>query len=84
MRYAIQENGVKTVVLPAFGCGSCKNPPRVVAELYRDFLEKMPKGAFEAVVFAIPDEDTCKIFTATLAKFVPVGGASTVSSVIDR
>lgn len=52
-----RENGQRALVLSAFGCGAFRNPPRHVAELFRDVLaEPEFRAAFALVVFAIFDD----------------------------
>lgn len=51
VRVAI-ENKADVLVLGAFGCGAFRNNPVVVAEAYRQLLEKY-KGHFAAVEFAV-------------------------------
>ena len=52
-----RENGQRALVLSAFGCGAFRNPPRHVAELFRDVLaEPEFRAAFALVVFAIVDD----------------------------
>lgn len=48
-------NGHDTLVLGAFGCGYFRNPPSVVAEVFRELLCGEFAAAFSRVVFAIPD-----------------------------
>jgi uncharacterized protein (TIGR02452 family) len=50
-------HGHADLVLSAFGCGAFRNPPRHMAELFRDTLgEDEFGGVFRAVVFAILDD----------------------------
>lgn len=68
---AIQE-GYKTVILSAFGCGAYNNPPEVVAECFKQILygDEYIKY-FESVVFSIIDNkhtDNYKIFKKCLHK----------------
>lgn len=54
--HVAKENGYTAFVSGAFGCGRFGNPPREVAELYREVLSSEFSGAFEYVAFAIlPD-----------------------------
>ncbi len=46
--------GQRHVVLSAFGCGAFKNPPDVIARLYREELAKRAQH-FDVVAFAIYD-----------------------------
>ena len=46
----------QVVVLGAFGCGAYKNPPKVVAELFRDALASAEAVALSEVVFCILDD----------------------------
>lgn len=47
-------NGQKILILSAFGCGAFKNPPRDVANIFKDILKKRPyRDYFEEVIFAI-------------------------------
>ncbi len=45
--------GNEAVVLGAFGCGAFHNPPRVVAEAFRDVIEKNFLYKFKVIEFAI-------------------------------
>jgi hypothetical protein len=45
---------IRSVVLSAFGCGAFGNPPKEVARLYKEELEKRA-GKFHDVVFAVYD-----------------------------
>lgn len=49
-----RENGQRNLVLGAFGCGAFRNPPRHVAELFKEVIESSEfMGAFDRIVFAI-------------------------------
>ncbi|KAH8930039.1 hypothetical protein BT69DRAFT_1275800 [Atractiella rhizophila] len=49
-----QRHNQKVVILGAFGCGAFKNPPRRMADLFREILSSDRfRGAFERVVLAI-------------------------------
>jgi uncharacterized protein (TIGR02452 family) len=49
--------GHNALVLSAFGCGAFRNPPRHMAELFRDVLREAEfTGRFERIVFAIVDD----------------------------
>ena len=50
-------NGNTSVVLGAFGCGAFNNPPKHVAELFRESLEGEFHNCFNHVVFAIISRD---------------------------
>jgi uncharacterized protein (TIGR02452 family) len=67
LRAAIQ-NGNRSVVLSAFGCGAFRNDPNFIARTYRRILD-MPefRGAFDVVAFGIYDppgaqHPNCPIF----------------------
>lgn len=45
-------NGIRNLVLGAFGCGEFKNNPEVVAKLYKEAIEKRA-DQFDHIVFAI-------------------------------
>lgn len=45
-------NGIKHIILSAFGCGEFKNDPAIVANLYKKAIEKRAEY-FEHIVFAI-------------------------------
>ena len=56
-----RENGQRALVLSAFGCGAFHNPPRHVAELFRDELAAPEfRGAFGRVVFSIIDDHNAR------------------------
>lgn len=44
------------IVLGAFGCGSFKIPPEIIAGLYKKVIQTFFKGAFKQIIFAILDE----------------------------
>ncbi len=50
------KNGHDGIVLPAFGCEGQKNPPRCVAGILEELLEKY-SGYFKEVYICIPDAD---------------------------
>jgi uncharacterized protein (TIGR02452 family) len=50
------KNGHDGIVLPAFGCEGQKNPPRCIAEILRDLLDKY-SGYFREVYICVPDAD---------------------------
>ena len=45
-----------TVILGAFGCGTFRNPPEIIAECYKNIINTHFKGAFKKIVFAILDD----------------------------
>lgn len=50
-------NGHDSLVLGALGCGAFRNPPRHVAQLFREVLsERAFRGRFSRIVFAIIDD----------------------------
>ena len=54
-------NGQRALVLSAFGCGAFRNPPRHVAELFREALASPEfRAAFTRVVFAIVDDHNAR------------------------
>lgn len=63
------ENGRRSLVLGAWGCGVFGNSPEVVASAFRQLL-RPPDGefaaAFDTVVFAVPDARIKEIFSSTL------------------
>ena len=54
------KNGVKTLILGAFGCGVFGQNPETLGALYNYLLTDKYKGAFERVVFAVIDEKTLR------------------------
>jgi len=48
----LRDNGVRCVVLGAFGCGAFKNPPSVVARIYVEEISLM-RADFDIIAFAI-------------------------------
>jgi len=49
-------HGHDSIVLGAFGCGYFKNPASTVAETFNELLQGEFMGAFDVVVFAVPDK----------------------------
>ena len=54
-------NKVENIVLGAFGCGAFMNDPKVVAELFKAWIDAHP-GQFEKVVFAIAGGPSLDVF----------------------
>lgn len=71
------DRGQKNLVLGAIGCGAFHNPPKHVAELFRDVLcEREFFGAFQKICFAVKTSHTSNdtnfaAFKGTLDGFVP-------------
>lgn len=61
------ENNVTVLVLGAFGCGAFRNNPAIVAEAYRQLLDKY-KNHFFAVEFAVYCRDEEKLNYQTFKK----------------
>ena len=63
-------NGIRHVVLSAFGCGAFENDPSDIAWVYKQAVERH-RAAFAVIAFAIfyagHGEDNYKIFQAFLA-----------------
>ena len=56
LRIAV-DNGQKTLVLGAIGCGAFRNPPRHVARLFREILDEEEfAGVFRRVLFVIKED----------------------------
>jgi uncharacterized protein (TIGR02452 family) len=50
-------NQQKTLILSAFGCGAFRNPPKHIAELFKEVLEEERyKNRFKEICFAILDD----------------------------
>jgi uncharacterized protein (TIGR02452 family) len=49
-------NGHKSIVLSALGAGAFANPPKHIAELFREVIEREYPNCFEEIVFAIIDD----------------------------
>jgi uncharacterized protein (TIGR02452 family) len=54
MLQAAANRGCDTMVLSAFGCGAYKNPPRLVAAIFKEVL--LTSSPVERVVFAVMDD----------------------------
>ena len=54
--YSALDNSVEIVILGAFGCGVFKNDPNDVATLFKYELDTTFKGAFDKVIFAVPNK----------------------------
>ena len=72
------DRGQKNLVLGAIGCGAFHNPPKHVAELFREILcEQEFFGAFKKICFAVKTSHTSRgdtnfsAFKETLDGFIP-------------
>lgn len=65
-------NDVRSVVIGDFGLGSCRNPPRIMAELWRDVFLWDPtlRGRIENVAFVFEDraQSTARLILEEAAK----------------
>ena len=60
--------GHKSLVLGAWGCGAFGNPPEVVSRAFATQLRSPAfDGAFERVIFAIPDDELRQAFDSAFA-----------------
>jgi uncharacterized protein (TIGR02452 family) len=50
------DHGHDTVILSAFGCGAFGNPPRQIAEMYMDVINKEFPCCFKYIIFSIFDD----------------------------
>ena len=50
------ENGAKTLILGAYGCGVFRNDPKQIACWWRELLSGTFAACFEEVVFAVLDK----------------------------
>ena len=56
-----RSNGQRALVLSAFGCGAFRNPPRHIAELFREELAAPEfRAAFARIVFAVFDDHNAR------------------------
>lgn len=51
------DNGVRNLILGAFGCGVFQNPVGIVARAFKEACDEY-KGKFDNIIFAIPDENS--------------------------
>jgi len=72
-----KDNGHDSIVLSAFGCGAYGNPPKHMAELFREVICTQYSGAFKHIVFAIIDDHN------TGQDHNPVGNLSEFASVFN-
>lgn len=65
-------NGQTHLVLGAFGCGACKNPPKRVAKAFKRILaEEEFEGRFEKITFAVRDPHDEGMFRVFQRTFPP-------------
>jgi uncharacterized protein (TIGR02452 family) len=56
-------HGVDTIILGPWGCGINKNPPKYVAKAFSAaLLHPDIEGRFNNVIFAVPQDETGKIY----------------------
>ena len=84
------DQGQKYLVLGALGCGAFHNPPKHVAELFRDVLcEEEFFGAFKKICFAVKTSHTSNgdtnfnAFKEALDGFVPVMKADPLGKIFE-
>lgn len=77
-------NDIRTVVIGDFGLGTNRNPPQLMAEMWREVLLWDPnlRGRIENVAFVFDDrtQSTTKIIMNELTKKSRSGGSSQSSS----
>lgn len=63
-----KKNGVEILILGALGCGAFHNPPKIVAQIFKQFLNGEYKDVFQEVVFAVlsKNDDNYDIFNKVL------------------
>lgn len=54
------QNGHDAIVLSAFGCGYNKNPPRHMAQLFREVITQNFAHCYRHVTFAIIDDENTR------------------------
>lgn len=71
--------GVRTLVLGAWGCGVFKNDPAEVASVFREWLVESDafQGHFDEAIFAIPDPEMLHTFTEA------IGGQEALAQVVE-
>jgi uncharacterized protein (TIGR02452 family) len=68
------DNGMKTLLLGALGCGAFKNPPKHTAELFNEVLSEPEfKHVFRRIIFVIKDDHNSPI-NGNFASFSTVFG----------
>ncbi|SPE76182.1 hypothetical protein FLACOL_00160 [Flavobacterium columnare] len=55
------QQGVQTLILGAWGCGVFRNDPSLVAQLFKEVIEKHYSKAFKKIVWAIYDRSKEKL-----------------------
>lgn len=58
--------GARNIILGAYGCGAFGNDIRKVAWWWRELLQDDFSNKFESVTFAVPDEESRKVFQTAL------------------
>lgn len=67
----VAKNGDYTAFISGiFSCGKFANPPREVAEIYKELLDEEFIGAFQYIAFAILQDE----FDSTKDNFTPFNG----------
>jgi uncharacterized protein (TIGR02452 family) len=65
------QNGHRSVVFGALGCGAFKNPPNHVAEIAMDVIDKEFKHCFQKIVFAVIDDHNTGTEINPTGNFLP-------------
>lgn len=67
---AMENEGCKTIILGAYGCGVFKNKATVVARIFKKLLiEEQFANCFERIVFAIPGGENLRAFEEVFKGF---------------
>jgi uncharacterized protein (TIGR02452 family) len=59
---AFAQQGVQSIVLCGWGCGSFGNQPSDIAPIYAQLLQGKYQGMFKEVIFALPDQNVRREF----------------------
>jgi uncharacterized protein (TIGR02452 family) len=67
--YIFERKGRSHLILGAFGCGGCSIPVKDAAHAWAKLLHLRFKHSFEAVVFAIADQEMYRIFKTEFSSY---------------
>lgn len=70
LRNILEDNGIKTAILGAWGCGVFGQDPEIVAAV---MIKEFARSALEEVIFAVPKGNNAEVFKKAIKQYAKGG-----------